>query len=162
VETLLGRAAVLSVGGDLDPDALTESTDGSDVPVGLTVQGDPEAVEEVLDKLRAQLPPDQAELIGSDSNGDTVAIGPSSDYRSALLAEGGTLGDSAAFRDVIGAADRAGVLLYVDFDAGDNWLVALVQDDQELADNLEPLSALGLTAWLDGDVSHSVLRLTTD
>ena len=91
-----------------------------------------------------------------------MAIGPDSEYRSALLAEGGTLGDSAAFRDVMGEADRAGVLLYVDFDAGDNWLVTLVQDDQELADNLEPLSALGLTAWLDGDVSHSVLRLTTD
>ena len=31
-----------------------------------------------------------------------------------------------------------------------------------LADNLEPLSGLGLTAWVEGDASHAMLRLTTD
>jgi len=28
--------------------------------------------------------------------------------------------------------------------------------------NLAPLHALGLSAWVDGDVGHSLLRLTTD
>ena len=37
------------------------------VPVGLTVQGDPEAIEEVLDKLRVQLPPDGGDPAGSDA-----------------------------------------------------------------------------------------------
>lgn len=160
-ETLLGEAAAVSVGADLDLDAIAGSTDGSELPVGLTVQGDPEAIEQVLDKVRVQLPPDARTLVGSDAAGDRVAIGPSQEYRELLLADG-SLGESSTFRDVVGEADRASMVLYVNFDAGDGWLVENTQDDPELADNLAPLSAFGVSVWVEGDVSHAVLRLTTD
>jgi hypothetical protein len=62
---------------------------------------------------------------------------------------------------VIADADAAAVL-FVNFDVDDNWLDALTGDDPELADNVAPLSALGVTSWSDGDASHALVRLTTD
>jgi len=31
-----------------------------------------------------------------------------------------------------------------------------------VADNLEPLEGLGVSTWVDGGISHVVLRVTTD
>jgi hypothetical protein len=54
-------------------------------------------------------------------------------------------------------------VLFVDFDADDNWLARLAgEEDPEMAENIEPLSAFGVTGWLEDGVSHSVVRLTTD
>jgi hypothetical protein len=64
---------------------------------------------------------------------------------------------------VVREHDRAAALLFVNFDAGDDWLSrSAEQSDPEVADNLRPLQGLGLSAWMDGDVSHAVLRVTTD
>jgi hypothetical protein len=49
----------------------------------------------------------------------------------------------------------------VNFDAGD-WLVDLASGDREAVDNLEPLQGLGMSAWLEDDTLHGVLRLTTN
>ena len=57
-------------------------------------------------------------------------------------------------------ADEASAIVFVDFDAGDGWLAGLAPE-QEKAD-VEPLSALGLSAWRDDSTQHAVLRLTTD
>lgn len=162
LETLAGQSMALSLGSGLDLEALVSSTDGSEVPLAAKIQGDATAIERVLDTIRTQLPADQGELVGSDSTGDTVVIGPSPDYRAAVLSDGG-LGDVAAFGEVIREDDQPTALLYVDFDAGDNWLVGLAEGaDPETAANLEPLSALGLSAWNRDDAMHLVLRLTTD
>ena len=59
IETLFGESAVLALGSDFDPEAVFESSDGSDVPVALKVKGDPEEIEAVLEKLRDQFPPDE-------------------------------------------------------------------------------------------------------
>src|SRR3712207_8718156 len=39
-ETLAGESAALVLGSDLDPEALSGSSDGSDVPVAVKIQGD--------------------------------------------------------------------------------------------------------------------------
>jgi Protein of unknown function (DUF3352) len=160
-ETMLGESAVVSLGGDFDVETMTNSTDGSDVPVGLKVKGDPDKIAAVLAKLEAQLPGDVASFVDTDAEGDMVAIGPDADYRAELL-EGGDLGDSETFQDVIQEADQAAAIFYLDFDAGDDWLLELVGDDAETADNLAPLSALGMSVWQEDDVAHGVIRLTTD
>lgn len=157
LETLLGDSAVLAVGDDVDPEAYFNG-DGSDLPVGAKIRGDAHEIEAVLEKLRAQLPPD-VDLV-TDSEGDYVVVGVDEDYAASLLEDGG-LGDTDAFGSVADDAEDAAAVLFVNFDAGD-WLDRLAGDDPEAADNLEPLQALGLTVRRDGDVAHAVLRLTTD
>ncbi|HLO36530.1 MAG TPA: DUF3352 domain-containing protein [Candidatus Deferrimicrobium sp.] len=160
-ETLAGDSTALAVGPDFDLESMMNSSDASGLPVAVKVKGDPEAVDGVLEKLRAKMTSAQeADALGSDSSGDMIAIGPNADYRSQVLKQG-RLGDSAAFKGVIPEADKASALLFVNFDAGD-WLTGLAQGDQEIADNLKPLQGLGMSAWRDGDTSHAVLRITTD
>ena len=161
VETLAGESAVVALGPGFDADQLMNSADGSDIPVGVKVKGDPAAIETVLDKLRGQLGGEELALMDSDADGDVIAIGPNADYRGALLADGG-LGDSETFQDVIREAEQAGVVFYLDFDAGDDWLLELVGDDPDAAKNLAPLAAVGMSAWQEDGVSHGVIRVTTD
>ncbi len=159
-ETLTGDAISLSVSADIDVDALSNSGDMSELPAGLRIKGDADAIQEVVDKLTAQLGPD-AELFTVESDGDLVAISPSDDYRSALLEDGG-LGDVEAFTGAVPEGEDSSMVVFVNFDAGDGWLDQLVEGDAEVADNVEPLDSLGMSAWADGDTAHVVLKLTTD
>jgi Protein of unknown function (DUF3352) len=161
VETLLGDSAVLSVGSDLDPNAFFESSDGSDVPIALKVKGDPEEIEAVLEKLRAQFPPDEASFIDSDSEGDVIVIGPNADYREHILGEG-DLGDDDVFKDVVREADAADVVFFVNVNELEGAIEDLAEGDESFAENLEPLSGFGSTGWTEDDVAHGVLRITTD
>lgn len=158
-ETLTGESAALALGGGFDPEALVNSASGSDVPFGIKVKGDAEAIETVLDKLRATVPAGELD-ISSDSDGDMVAFGPNADYVDEILGDG-SLGDLDAYQDVVAESDNAGAVLFVNFNAS-SWLDSFLDSDPELARNLEPLAALGMSGWIDGDVSHAVLRLSTD
>ncbi len=158
-ETLAGESVAVAVGSDIDPEAAFNSGDGSDVPVAVKVKGDSAGIADVLDKVRGQAGP-AAGFLGSDSDGDLTAIGPDADYRAAVLEDGG-LGDTAEFQGVVREAEKASAVLFVNFDAGD-WLVDLAGGDQEAVDNLEPLEGLGMSAWLEDDALHGVLRLTTN
>jgi hypothetical protein len=160
IETLTGESAVVAVGPDFSPEQFMNSADGSDVPIGVKIKGDADGIEAVLDKLREMVGPD-ANIFGSEAGDGFVAISPSADYRAALLEDGG-LGDSDTFKDVIREAEQAGAVFYVDFDAGDDWLVEMSGDDEDAKANLAPLSAVGGSTWTEGDVTHAVLRLTTD
>jgi Protein of unknown function (DUF3352) len=160
VDTLMGSAMTVSLGADFDLEEFTNSSDLSGLPLAAKVKGDPKAIEKVLDKLRAQMGGEGGTILGTDIDGDVIVIGPNRTYRSDL-ADGGTLGDSATYRDVVREADQATGVVYVDFDAND-WLVELSKDDDEVARNLEPLSAFGMSTWISGDAGHTLLRLTTD
>jgi hypothetical protein len=159
-EALAGDAMALSVGSGLDLEAFFNGGPG-ELPVGVTIQGEPDEIQGVLDKIKPQMGPD-ADLLETEVEGDRVALSPNADYRSTLAA-GGSLGDSAAFDVVVEDADGAAAVLFVDFDADDNWLARLAGDeDPAFAANIEPLSAFGITGWVEGGTSHSVLKLTTD
>jgi hypothetical protein len=160
-ETLAGESAAVAMGSDFDAEKFFNSADGSDTPVGVKVKGDPAAIDAVLEKLRGQLGPDETSYLDSDADGEMIAVGPNADYRAALLEDGG-LGASDTFRDVIREAERAGVILYVDFDGSDDWLTGVVGEDPTVSENLAPLSALGVSAWQEDGVPHGVLRITTD
>jgi hypothetical protein len=160
VETLLGDSVALSFGSGFDPEAFFNSSDGSDLPVALKVKGDPDAIQAVLDKINAQAPGAE-DFLGTDTEGDTIVIGPNDDYR-AEVAKRGTLGDDEVYQDVVRESDQASAVLFVNFNAGDDWLVRLAGDDPTVKENLEPLAGFGITAWRDDDWSHTVLRLTTD
>jgi Protein of unknown function (DUF3352) len=159
-ETLTGDAIAMSVSSDIDLDEMSNSTDPSSLPLGLVIEGDPDAIQGVLDKLTARMGAD-ADLVATDSEGDVVALGPNADYRKSLLDDGG-LGDSAAFSSAVPHGTDSTMVVYVNVDAGGGWLDRLVQSDPELASNIEPLSSLGMSAWVDGNASHVILTLTTD
>ncbi|GAB3265419.1 DUF3352 domain-containing protein [Nocardioides dilutus] len=162
IETLFGDSAALALGSDFDPEAVFESSDGADVPVALKVDGDPEEIEAVLDKLRDQLPPDETLVLDTDSEGDTVVIGPNEDFRKEVLDNGG-LGDNEVFKDVVREVDDASVVLFVNI----NELEDLIEEsmgefDQDFVDNVKPVSGFGVSGYVDDGVAHSVMRLTTD
>jgi hypothetical protein len=160
-ETLAGESLSLSFGSDFDPEVLVNSTDGSGVPIGVKVKGDADAIKAVLAKVQATFSdPAEGTFLDADSDGDLVAIGPDDDYRGQLL-DDGDLGGSDVFRDVVPDAERADAILFVNFDAGD-WLVNLASGDQEAEDNLSPLSGAGISSRTEDDVTHTVLRITTN
>ena len=160
-ETLTGDSAALAVGSGFDPDSFFSSEDGTDVPIALKVKGDPDKIEKVLDKLRGTAGP-QANVLESDADGDVIVIGPDADYRADVLKDGG-LGDNDVFKDVVREADKAQTVLFVNVDEFEAAIEKSAGDsDQELIDNLEVVSGIGATAWVDGDVSHAVLRLATN
>lgn len=158
-ETLAGESVVLALDGDLDPGEFFRSQDGSDVPVGLRVRGDGDAISAVLERLRAELGDEV--LLEHDAQDDGVAVGPDADYREKLL-EDGDLGDDDVFRDVVREADESAAVLFVDVDAVTELLVEVADGDAKVGQNLDPLAALGLSVWVDDGVAHSVLRVTTD
>jgi hypothetical protein len=162
IETLVGDSAALAIGSDFDPEAFVDSSDGSDVPIALKVDGDPDEIEAVLEKLRDQFPPDETAVFGSSSEGGTIVIGPNEDYRKEVL-EDGDLGDDGVFKDVVREVDDASVVFFVNVDEIEKAIAdALDEGDEEFLDNLEPISGFGISGWVDDDVSHSVTRLTTD
>ncbi|WP_091117364.1 DUF3352 domain-containing protein [Nocardioides psychrotolerans] len=162
-ETLAGESVAVSVSPDFDPEVFFNSG-GADVPVAVKIKGDAEAIQDVLGTLvgsASESDPEAADIFGSDSGGDYVVIGPDAAYRAEVLEDGG-LGDSDVYQDVVREAGDAGSIFFVNFDAGDGWLAGLAGDDGEARDNLGPLEGLGLTGWLDDEVGHMVLRVTTD
>lgn len=159
-ETLLGESAVVSLGSGIDLDAVFNGGP-ADLPIGLTVEGDPGEIDAVVEKIRAQMGPD-ASLLETESGDNKVFISPNEAYRS-TLADGGSLGDTDAFKSVVDGAENPTAVLFVNFDADDNWLAELArEEDPTIADNLEPLQAFGIAGWREGDVSHSLMRLTTN
>lgn len=163
VETLFGESAVLALGADADLGSVFASEDLSALPVAVKVQGEPEEIEQVLEKLRASAGDDPAgaSLLSSDAEGDSLAVGPNADYRADVLADG-DLGGSELFQDVVRDADDAGGVLFLSFDGLADVAEQLAGGDPSVMENLEPLAALGISGRTEEDVSHSVLRVTTD
>jgi hypothetical protein len=162
-ETLLGSSAALSVSKDFDYEAAANSSDGVGVPVAFTVRGDPAAIAKVLDKVRANAGTGTSSSapLSSDSSGDLVVVGPTAAYRKSVLA-GGHLGDTDAFRSVIPDAGHASVVLFVNVDDLEKALSQLDGADQQVTSNIAPLQAFGFSAWMEGNVARTSLKVSTN
>ncbi len=131
----------------------------------MRIKGDADKITPIIDKLKASAGPLGGKVV-VDSKGNLVALGTDPDYVSKLL-EKGDLGSQESFGNAVPEADQASSILYVNFDAGHGWagqLADLLSDgDAEVKANIDPLDALGISAWVDEDkVQHGLLRLTTD
>ncbi len=171
IETLLGDSVAVVVDSEINFEVLAQSEDGSGVPAGIKVDGDPAEIMPIVDKLRARLGPQADELVVEEGE-NTVAFGLDEDYVSRLLEEGG-LGSEESFGRVVPDGDRASGVLYLNFDANDGWVERLVQSitkasgatgpsEAEALENLEPLDAFGISSWSEDSDRHSLVRLTTD
>ncbi len=159
IETLLGEGVTMSLGSGIDPDAITNGGPG-EVPAGITIKGDAAEIQAVLDKLGALAGPELADYMQVTQGDGTAVLALQDDYRSALES-GGDLGGSDDYSEVI-EQDDAQMVMFVSFDADDDWLVRAADDMPEVSSNLKPLSAFGVSGWIDGDVVHGLLKLTTD
>lgn len=159
LQTLTGDGVVLAVGAGLDPETLANSADPTDIPVALKLLGDPDTIGPVLAKVTRSFPA-AGEFLGSTPDDDSVIVGPSADYR-AELAKPGTLGQSEDYTSVVRESDSPAVL-YVNINAFEATLETFLSADDEVLANLEPLSSIGMSTSLDGDVSRLVLRVGTD
>jgi hypothetical protein len=167
--TLLGSALTLSVGGDA-PDDLTGIEGPGDLPVGLALHGDAEAIEGVIARVEEHLGTtlEDAAGVGIESSDSLVVLSPSEDYADTLLGKGG-LGSSDDFQDAVPEADRSAAVFYLDFDG--EWREALLglardtgvsESDLEVAEqNTEPLKSLGISSWVEDGASHVLLKLST-
>lgn len=158
IETLLGEGVTLSVGSGIDPDAIANGGPG-EVPVGITIKGDAGDIQAVLDKVKAQVPPEMAEFMEVTEGDGYAVLALQDDYRGKLEA-GGDLGGNDDYAKVVDGDAQS--LLFVNFDADDNWLARVTEDMPEVSENLEPLSSFGISSWIDDDVMHGKLELTTD
>lgn len=166
VERLFGNGFALALGQDLD--VKTASQDPRTIPAGIRISGDPQQIQAAADKVKKALGPDGEMLLTEQGHG-TVALGLSHDYVH-QLAQTGTLGSEATFRDVVPDADKAGAAAYVDLDAVERWVLqgmdasgSTAAAERDVRENLGPLRALGLSMWVGGDKTQYVrLRLTTD
>lgn len=162
VETLLGEGVSISLGSGINPDAITNGGPG-EVPAGIRIKGDAGEIQTVLDKISDLAGPEAAQFL-KVSEGDGYAVIALQDaYRSALE-KGGDLGGSEDYSKVVQGGDAQSVM-FVNFDADANWLARLADNlggGTQVKDNVEPLSAFGISGWVDGDVVHGTLKLTTD
>ncbi|GAB3035930.1 hypothetical protein GCM10011376_18050 [Nocardioides flavus (ex Wang et al. 2016)] len=159
VETLLGDGVTVSMGGGLDPDAVANGGP-EEVPAGIRIKGDADEIQAVLDKISAQAGPEAAEFLQVTEGDGFAVLALQDDYRGALESSG-SLGDSSAYSEVV-EDDEAQSVLYVDFNADDDWLVRLTGDSPDVSENLEPLGAFGVSGWVDDEVVHGLVKLTTD
>lgn len=165
LETLLGDGFTISADSSADLSELKDSPDPADIPAGVRIKGDADKITPIIDKLKTAAGPG-ADKVVVDSKGEVVAVGTDPDYVSKLL-EKGDLGSQESFENAVPEADQASTILFVNFDAGDDWaseLADLLSDgDPKAKANIEPLDALGISGWIDEDhVQHGLLRLTTD
>ena len=127
IETLLGEGVTISVGSGIDPDAITNGGPG-EVPAGITIKGDADEIQAVLDKISGAWPvPRWRSSCRSPRATATPCSALQDDYRGKLEA-GGDLGDTDDYAEVV-ESDDAQSVLYVNFDADDDWLVRRRRED---------------------------------
>jgi hypothetical protein len=159
IETLLGSGISISIGHDFDFEAAENSDDGSGLPIAATIKGDPQAIEQVLDKIRARA--GGLAFLDSDTKAGLVAVGPSADYRQQVL-DGGDLGDNATFTSAVPDAGDASSLFYVNVDALEPSITKAAAGDQETIDNVKPLQSVGLSSWNDDGVIRFSFKVSTN
>ena len=159
IETLMGEGIAVSLGEGIDADAITNGCPG-EVPAGVTIDGDSEDIQAVLDKLKESAGPEIAPYLEVTEGDGHAVIALNEDYRK-HLDSGGDLGGTDIYQQVVEGDDPISVF-FVNFNADDDWLVRVSDDDPETSENLDPLAALGFSQWLDGDTLHGVMKLTTD
>jgi hypothetical protein len=164
LETMLGDGVAVSLDSSVDLTALSGSPDPTKIPAGVRIQGDTDTIVPLVQKLKRSAGP-AADMFLVKGRDGTVVVGTDPAYVDTLL-EHGSLGDQSAFKRVVPEGDKAGGVLFVNFDAGEGFaarLSDLLSDgDPKVKANIEPLDALGFSAWKDGDVDRALFRLTTD
>ena len=158
LETMFGEGVAVGLGSGIDADAIINGGP-NELPLGVKIKGDAGEIQAVLDKMKELAGPEVAPYLEVTESDGYAIIGTSDDYKAELESEG-SLGSSEAYGKVI--EDDAVSVLFVNFDADDDWLSRISKDEPEVSENLAPLAAFGISGWADGDVLHAVYKVTTN
>ena len=164
VGTLLGDSFVVAADiGDLDFDAL-EFGDFSSLDVGVKVATDPDAAQDVWDKVSDLAAESGVDLdaFAMEITDDGYVVAANPDYAATLI-EGGNLVDNDVYTKAVKDAADASAVFYLNIDAVEDDLISMAGgelSDEEL-DSIRKLEAVGFSARsFDGHVELS-LRITT-
>lgn len=156
--TVLGDTFAVSVGGDAPADLSSPA----DVPAGIRVDGDPEAVQEVISKVEEQTGQSlDAQGVSVETDDDSVALSFGPDYAEQLLGDG-ALGDDETFQRVVPELSEAQALLFVRFDSSWRDRLLEVAPVDEARGDLEALQALGVSGWSDDGATRFEARLSVE
>lgn len=163
LESLLGDAVVIAVDSDIDGDAVQQN-DPSALPVGIKIKGDPDAIEDAIEKIRdagAKMGMPRGYIVSEESDG-YVVVSLSPKYADKLADESG-LGATTSFRELVPESSEAISAFFLDFDS-EQWLDDLLSDfdaPKEVRENVAPLRGIGMSSWKDDDEAHVLFKLAT-
>lgn len=167
LQTLLGTAVTLSLGGDAPKD-LNATRGPQDLPLGLVLHTDPAKADQVLRTAERHLGFRLSDVPLTTARTDsTFVLSTKADYAKKLT-EKGSLGDTSAFRQAVPDADKATVIFFAVIN--DSWRQAIESaasnglspsDQDALKKNLAPLEAIGLSTSVDGKNGVFRLRIAT-
>ncbi|MGN6722830.1 MAG: DUF3352 domain-containing protein [Marmoricola sp.] len=164
--TLLGRALVLSIGGNA-PSDLTAVQNPLQLPIGLKIKGDPAKIRAVIAKIEAKLGGSLTQMgMATKVSGDDFVLATNQSYANAITTAG-ALSSDPAFAAAVPEASKAQGVFFLRIDSA--WRTAIINlldrmgmpNASEIADNTAGLSALGMASWTDGDAGMIDVKLTT-
>jgi len=161
VQTLVGSSLVLSVGP-----GLLEIQDNLDDfnawEIASRTETDTDAAEDLLSRLfQLTGDPQMQQLLTQRADDGVLTVGVSQPYVS-TVAEGGSLGDLAAFKSAVPNAADADSVFFVNVNSFEQYYLAEI-DDAEARDALELLAAVGYSASSDSDGNGEfTFRLVAD
>lgn len=116
----------------------------------------------LIDKLVGAASPSSGsavpQLTVKDAGDNRTVVSTHAGYADEV-ANGSGLGDSAAFKDAVPDADKAGTVFYTDISKSVEIFGADLDADEKA--NLAPLSAVGFAMWGEDDHAEFTFRLTT-
>lgn len=166
LETLLGKAFVMALGGNAPAD-ITQIQGPSQLPFGIEVQGDTAKIQAVLAKVQRKLGVTFAQmgLVQRVANGRFV-LATNESYAGAITTSG-ALGSDPTFKEAVPQASKAQMIMFVRIDSA--WRSAILAMLNRVGDpsaasaaaNTAGLSAFGLAGWIDDGAVVMDMKLTT-
>lgn len=164
--TLLGKAVVLSVGGNAPAD-LAGLRSPLQLPIGLKINGDPAKIRAVIRKVEAKAGGTLEQMgFTSKVQGSDFIVATNATYAQSL-AGSGSLGSDPAFLAAVANPDQARAIFFLRIDSA--WRTALIRlfaqmgmpDESKVLANTARLSAVGVSEWLEGGAGIVDVKLTT-
>jgi len=146
----------------LDSSGLTPQTLSSPAAVGFGVRftTDPAAIQDILDRVQAQLSASATPVALATRDTDDGLVVATNESYAETLAGNGALGDSDAFENAVPDAEEAEAVFYVDIDMAKQVAEDFDQDDTGA---LEPMRAFGVSIQQGDDgYTQGFFRLTFD
>ncbi len=139
-----------------------ESEQFDAVNAGIRFTGDAEAQKALYDEVSQLLGSQESLPLTTLEAEDGFVLATNDSYAETLKDLGGDLGGSEAFASVIDDAESKELVFYFNWDLVEDQVIDAVSDDPEVADNIKPLRAVGITVDIDGDYTSIVTKVSVN